>query len=254
MKLCEFTIICTIWQHRILNQCCQFSGVVAKSCFFFLRICVFQEIVTTKKRRHRKSSHADRLEEKRNKVLESHPLSVEITMNIKDGPVLKLKFFYYTQLKIVAVHSDVVIPNNITGNTAREVLQGDSIVGELTDGDNGIESPNPNNHYQLRKVGVSSYASVVHRLGYAYSWAQKVCGLDFLITEVILSTSSSTFFSNNFNFFEKKNRNTSNKLSQANVENVMKVLYLRLKSRTSLAMQMQQLGETLFYQQNIAFL
>lgn len=105
-------------------------------------------------------------------------------MHIKDGPVLKLKFYYYTQLKIVAVHSDIVIPTNITGNTAKEVLQGDSIIGELSDGDSGTESPNPINHYQLRKVGMTSYSSVVHKLGYAYSWAQKVCGLDFLLPDV----------------------------------------------------------------------
>lgn len=72
-------------------------------------------MVVTKKRRHRKSSHADRFEEKRNKLLETHPLSVEITMQGKDGPVLKMKFYYYTQLKIVTVHPDVVIPSNITG-------------------------------------------------------------------------------------------------------------------------------------------
>lgn len=70
------------------------------------------------------------------------------------------------------------------GTTAREVLQGDSIVDELTEGDTGIESPNAVNHYQLRKVGLTSYASVVHKLGYAYFWAQKVCGLDFLNTDV----------------------------------------------------------------------
>lgn len=68
-----------------------------------------------KKRRHRKSSHADRQEERKNKLLESHPLSVQVTMTVKDGPVLKLRFCYYTQLKIVGVHPDVTIPNRING-------------------------------------------------------------------------------------------------------------------------------------------
>lgn len=133
---------------------------------------------------------------------------MEITVSTKEGPTLKIKFRYYTQLKIVGVHSDVVIPNNITGrgcvycggvsfciyrfsgNTAREVLQGDSIVGELVEGDSGTDSPNPVNHYQLRKVGLNSYASVVHKLGYAYSWAQKVCGLDYLITDVTITNNN----------------------------------------------------------------
>lgn len=127
-------------------------------------------------------------------------------MFIREGPTLKLKFRHYIQLKIVAVDSDVTIPSSITGmrscnnvvvyvytyyfvgNTAREVLQGESIVGELIEGDSGTESPNPANHYQLRKVGLVSYASVVHKLGYAYSWAQKVCGLDFLTGEVSNTT------------------------------------------------------------------
>lgn len=39
------------------------------------------------------------------------------------------------------------------------------------------------------------------------------------------------------------NRSAANKLSQANVEIVMKVLHSRLKSRTSLALQLQQLGK-----------
>lgn len=75
----------------------------------------------------------------------------------------------------------MTVSSNYTGTTAREVLQGDSIIGELTEDDTGMESPNPANHYQLRKVGLNSYASVVHRLGYAYVWAQKICGLDFLV-------------------------------------------------------------------------
>lgn len=44
-----------------------------------------------------------------------------------------------------------------------------------------------------------------------------------------------------FNF--QKNKATANKLSQASVETVMKILYSRLKSRTSLALQLQQLGK-----------
>lgn len=61
---------------------------------------------------------------------------------------------------------------------------GESIVGELFDGDLGTDSPNPVNHYQLQKVGLGSYNSLVHQLGYAYSWAQKICGLDFLLLQV----------------------------------------------------------------------
>lgn len=43
----------------------------------------------------------------------------------------------------------------------------------------------------------------------------------------------------------QKNKIAVNKLSQTNVENVMKILYSRLKSRTALALQMQQLDQNL---------
>lgn len=58
------------------------------------------------------------------------------------------------------------------------------MLGELFEGDFGIDSPNPSNPYQLKKIDVNSYNFLVSKLGYAYSWAQRVCGLDFLIQQV----------------------------------------------------------------------
>jgi hypothetical protein len=74
-----------------------------------------EEIVETKKRRHRKSVQVDPLEEKKRKLLQVHPLSIEVTVNTKDGPSIKIKFSYYVKLEIVTVASSVNIPSNITG-------------------------------------------------------------------------------------------------------------------------------------------
>lgn len=74
-----------------------------------------EEVVETKKRRHRKSVHVDPMEEKKKKLLEVHPLSVDATINVKDGPSIKIKLSYYVNLEIVTVSSSVTIPNNITG-------------------------------------------------------------------------------------------------------------------------------------------
>lgn len=120
------------------------------------------------------------MEEKINKMLETHPLSILLTMTLKTGTKLKVKFHYRPPLKIVTTTSSVDISNNITGNSAREVLAGESILNELVEGDFGTVSPNPSNHYLLQKVGLGSYQSLVPKLGYAYGWAQKTCGLDFL--------------------------------------------------------------------------
>lgn len=61
----------------------------------------------------------DRQEEKRNRLLKAHPLSVEINMTIKDGPKLKMKFQYFVNLKIVTVMPSVTVPGNITGESTK---------------------------------------------------------------------------------------------------------------------------------------
>lgn len=73
-----------------------------------------------------------------------------------------------------------IFASQILGNAAREVLTGDSILNELLEEDFGTSSPNPSNHYQLQKLGLGSFHNLVAKLGYAYSWAQRICGLDFL--------------------------------------------------------------------------
>lgn len=74
-----------------------------------------EEVVETKKRRHRKSVQVDPMEEKKKKLLEVHPLSVDATINVKDGPSIKIKLTYYVNLEIITVSSSVNIPNSITG-------------------------------------------------------------------------------------------------------------------------------------------
>lgn len=69
-----------------------------------------------KKRRHRKSTQqVDPMEEKKKKLLEVHPLAVEITAKLQNGPSVTLTLQYRTKLKIVTVTSKSNIPSNITG-------------------------------------------------------------------------------------------------------------------------------------------
>ncbi|KAF5269587.1 hypothetical protein FQR65_LT05925 [Abscondita terminalis] len=187
----------------------------------------FQEVeepVETKKRRHRKASQIDRNEERRKRLLEVHPFSVQVIIKVSDGTTLTLEFFYLVVLNIVTVKAEVEYPNSITGNAAKEVLCGENVLEELFNGDFGIDSPNPSNSYQLKKINLSSFHSLTVTLGYAYSWAQKVCGLDFLMTKDIKSATT---------------------MSCTNVEIVMKALNRRLKSRTALAVQLQKLEQNL---------
>lgn len=183
-----------------------------------------EETTEVKKRRHRKASHIDRQEERKKRLLEAHPLSIQVTIKIKDGPTLKVHLSYRTVLNIVTVTSDVNCPSSITGNVAKEVIGGESMLGELFEDDFGTDSPNPSNPYQLKKIGVNSYQSLITKLGYVYSWAQRVCGLDFLTPESDKGAAA---------------------LSCTNVEIVMKAINRRLKSRTALASQLQQLEQNI---------
>ena len=75
-----------------------------------------QEVVEVpKKRRHRKTSQVDKNEEKKKILLEAHPLSVLVTMKIKNELAIKIKFCYRSQLNIVTVTSEIDVPINITG-------------------------------------------------------------------------------------------------------------------------------------------
>ncbi|KAL1494528.1 hypothetical protein ABEB36_010112 [Hypothenemus hampei] len=178
-----------------------------------------EEVVEVKKRRHRKAvQQVDPFEEKKKKLLEMHPLKVEVNFFVEDGPELSVNFSYYTKLKLVTVNSKVKVPTKITANSAKEILAGHNILSELIDSDTGLESPNPSTGYLLKKMGLGSFQLLIPDIGYAYGWAQSVCGINFLTSK---------------KFCEK--------LSQQNVEITLKIIRKRLANRTHLARQMQQL-------------
>jgi THO complex subunit 5 len=77
----------------------------------------------------------------------------------------------------------------------------------------------------LKRVGLGPFQTLVPDLGYVYNWAQKVCGIDFL------SKKGTKYVT----------KQTSDQLSQTNVELVMKTIKKRLKSRYALAKQLEDL-------------
>ncbi|XP_056630140.1 THO complex subunit 5 homolog [Diorhabda sublineata] len=182
-----------------------------------------EEIVEVRKRRHRKSvQQVDPMEEKKRKLLECHPLKIQIVAKLTDGPSLTVTFSYQTILRIVTVMSDTDVSPKITGNSARDVLIGENILRELIEGDDGLESPNPMNKFQIKKVGITSFQSLVPDIGYAYHWAQKICGRDFISKQM-----------------------DSDEIGSINVQSVMKLMFKRLESRYQLATQLQQLENSM---------
>lgn len=182
-----------------------------------------EEVMEVKKRRHRKSvQQVDPMEEKKKKLLEVHPLKIELTSSLEDGPTLNVVFSYYTKLRIVTTNTKVDVPSKITANSAREILSGHNILSELLENDTGLESPNPGTEYQLKKMGLGAFQTLIPSIGYAYRWAQGACGIDFL-----------------------NPRKYCDKLSQQNIEIVLRIIKRRLSTRTYLARQMQQLEQNI---------
>nr|CAI5853903.1 unnamed protein product [Callosobruchus analis] len=184
-----------------------------------------EEVVKTKKRRHRKSAiqEVDPLEEKKKMLLKSHPLCVQVTAAIDENFSLVMKLNYYDKLKIITVMSEVNLPSDITAHTASEILCGESVLSGLTDDDDdGRECPNPAVSYQLKRAGFMSFAQLVPEIGHPYRWAQRVCGTDFLTKQT-----------------------NSNQIANSNVETVVKLLFKSLHARYDLAKQMQMLEQNM---------
>jgi len=94
------------------------------------------------------------------------------------GDSISCTFNYLMVLGIVVVETKL---NLTDGKLSGEALQASSILAHLYQGDDGQESPNPSNHYQLTKAGLAErFSRYVASIGLPYVWAQRLAGMDFL--------------------------------------------------------------------------
>ncbi|CAK8674036.1 unnamed protein product [Clavelina lepadiformis] len=115
-------------------------------------------------------------------VLHCHPLSVILNLDVEqNGPTLQLKFFYFTTLNFVTVKTC-----KLSGYTSGDplpsspLLSGDNLLQCLLPSDYGLTCPNPSAVYLLEKSSLQIEESVFE-FGRPYIWAQKLCGLEFLL-------------------------------------------------------------------------
>lgn len=114
------------------------------------------------------------------KCLQKHPLAVVITLQHR-GYKLQITFTYIIALHIVTVTAKVTEPHGVSsGISASPVMCPSTILDNLFGDDNGLCSPNPGNHFQLKKNGLEDFSKVVAEVGKAYRWAQRLAGLEFL--------------------------------------------------------------------------
>lgn len=142
---------------------------------------------------------------------------------------MNLIFSYLLHLKITVVKFMMDHPKPITGVSAADVLNADSILNELYPGDNGHDSPHPATVYLLNSAGiVEEFQQFIPEIGKPYIWAQRMCGLDFMAVSLDAHKSS-------------KNIQPCQSLSVASVENFIFTLKKRLRSRIELMQELQDL-------------
>lgn len=186
----------------------------------------------TKKKRHHRTknvSKEDKAEAKIKRVFKKHPLNVQVSVKAEDGTALNLILSYLINLKIIVVKFTVSLPKPVTGVSAADVLNGHSILNELYPGDTGDDSPHPATSYLLKNAGISeSFSHFIPEIGRPYVWAQRMCGIDFMTSEL------------NEQSVRRAVEPCPN-LSVATVENFIMTLKKRLKCRVKLMHELQDL-------------
>uniref|UniRef100_U5EKA3 Putative fms n=1 Tax=Corethrella appendiculata TaxID=1370023 RepID=U5EKA3_9DIPT len=186
------------------------------------------ERAKSKKRHHHQrqtSTKESILEEKRDQFLKPHPLSVTVTIKVKESKgAISLIFQYLSKMEIVTVGCKLS-DFEITGIAAGDVISSENILNGLFSDDHCLESPNPKTKYQLEDLSISTkqFLSLLdeRRLGKPYKWAQQLCGLEFISTN--------------------KSQSISNDLCQNTIPNVVKLLKTRWSSRLNLYKQIHEI-------------
>ena len=132
-------------------------------------------------KRRRKTIEARQVE-KKSRVLRKHPLNVILNITDKDETDLQLTFNYLMALNIVTVNVTVKPGSKVTANSVSggEVLSSEYFLDELYQGDQGNDSPNVANHFELKRHGLQEFSSYLSQVGRPYNWCQWMGGLQFL--------------------------------------------------------------------------
>ncbi|XP_033747384.1 THO complex subunit 5 homolog isoform X2 [Pecten maximus] len=173
-------------------------------------------------KRRRKTSDS-RVSDRKNRALQRHPLAVVMEISCRDGGCLHLTFHYQMSLEIITVDTKFQpSPDNVTSSiSGGDLLSAESVLNDIYPGDHGNTTPNPANQYELRRLGLRDFTHYIPELGRPFLWAQWLGGLQFLDHDSPLKAQSS--------------------ISSAHMQQTVKLLRRRIRSRTSLLQQLASL-------------
>lgn len=105
------------------------------------------------KKRHHKKSRTDTESVQQKSLLSKHPLSVKLTLSLKNDTQFVMEFFYLVNLNLITV-SVTSSWSGFSSSYSRELLSPTSILDALFPGDDGKESPHIVNFHQLEEVSI----------------------------------------------------------------------------------------------------
>ncbi|XP_069986129.1 THO complex subunit 5 homolog [Penaeus vannamei] len=142
-----------------------------------------QEENLSRKKRTRKSQKMDTddVDDGVKQILALHPLSVKICVNTKDGNSVVITFYHMQVLRIVTVKCSVHLQEK-NKSVLSDVISGDTLLNCLFPNDDGEESPNPANFFQLVRLQIQLKDHLAST-GRPYKWAQNLSGLSFSTSE-----------------------------------------------------------------------
>lgn len=111
------------------------------------------------KKRHHKKSRTDTKSFQQKSLLSKHPLSVKLTLSLKNNTLFVMEFFYLVNLNLITV-TVTSSWSGFSSSYSRELLSPSSILDALFPGDNGKESPQIVNFHQLEEV--SNHSKTAH--------------------------------------------------------------------------------------------
>lgn len=103
------------------------------------------------KKRHHKKSRTETKSVQQKNLLSKHPLSVKLTLSLKNSTQFTMEFFYLVNLNIITV----TVTSSWSGfstSYSKELLSPSIILDKLFPDDCGTDSPNIVNFHQLQEV------------------------------------------------------------------------------------------------------
>ncbi|KAK8407639.1 hypothetical protein O3P69_002291 [Scylla paramamosain] len=136
-----------------------------------------EENLSRKKRSHKaQKMDADDLDDGVRQTLGLHPLNVKVTVNTKGNSVV-VSFHYMQVLRIITAKCTVFLQENLKA-ALTDVISGDTLLSCLFPEDDGHNSPNPANFFQLSHIHIN-LSDHLATTGRPYKWAQHLAGLSF---------------------------------------------------------------------------